>query len=344
MTVRKAHIRITLALIAPLIAGLFANPVGADTEEELEAAKERYQRILGEANAATAAYEAAYADYIRTADAVEETRAAIAYAESRIGRFDRRLAERARKAYQDGPSGSLELLLSSRSVTEFSDRMVFLDHLAQADADLVGRVAVLGEELRRRRSDLGKLLERQAGALAEAERNKGIIYDKLSEAQAEKEKFERQLAAERRTAQFANLAGTTVIPGAALQACPVPGSSFVDTFGAPRSGGRSHQGVDMMAPSGTPVYAAQSGTVQHSSSSLGGTQAYVYADNGDYTFYAHLSGYSGAGSGSHVSAGTHIGYVGDTGNASGTPHLHFEYHPGGGGAVNPYPYVKAVCG
>jgi murein DD-endopeptidase MepM/ murein hydrolase activator NlpD len=89
------------------------------------------------------------------------------------------------------------------------------------------------------------------------------------------------------------------------------------------------------------VYAAQSGTVRHSTSSLGGISAYVMGS--DTTFYAHLRGYGGAGAGQHVSAGSLIGYVGDTGNARGTPHLHFEYHPGGGGAVNPYPYVRAVC-
>jgi murein DD-endopeptidase MepM/ murein hydrolase activator NlpD len=97
----------------------------------------------------------------------------------------------------------------------------------------------------------------------------------------------------------------------------------------------------MMAPYGTPVYAAQSGTVSHSSSSLGGIQAYVHGS--DTTFYAHLQGFGGASSGSHVSAGSLIGYVGDSGNAAGTPHLHFEYHPGGGGPVNPYPYLRAVC-
>ena len=132
------------------------------------------------------------------------------------------------------------------------------------------------------------------------------------------------------------------VAGAALQACPAPGTSFTDTFGAPRSGGRTHKGVDMMGPAGSPVYAAQSGSVSHSSSSLGGNQAYVHGNSGDVTFYAHLQGY--AGGPRQVSAGEHIGYIGDTGNAQGSPHLHFEYHPGGGGAVNPYPYVKAVCG
>jgi peptidoglycan LD-endopeptidase LytH len=95
----------------------------------------------------------------------------------------------------------------------------------------------------------------------------------------------------------------------------------------------------MMGNYGMPIYAAQSGSVSRSSSSIGGLQAYVYAGNGDYTFYAHLQGYSGASG--QVSAGTLIGYMGDTGNAS-SPHLHFEYHPGGA-LTNPYPHVVAVC-
>jgi peptidoglycan LD-endopeptidase LytH len=124
-------------------------------------------------------------------------------------------------------------------------------------------------------------------------------------------------------------------------ACPVPGSSFVDSWGASRSGGRAHQGVDMMAGFGTPNYAVTSGTVRSSSSSLGGISLYLYGDDGNTYYSAHLQTITTTGA---VSQGQQIGETGNTGNASGgSPHTHFEVHPGGGGAVNPTPYVRAWC-
>jgi murein DD-endopeptidase MepM/ murein hydrolase activator NlpD len=126
--------------------------------------------------------------------------------------------------------------------------------------------------------------------------------------------------------------------------CPVAGNTwFVDTWGAPRSGGRTHKGVDMAAASGTPLVAMDNGKVRLGWHSAGGRQVYVYADNGTFYYYAHLSGYaSGLSSGQRVSKGQTIGYVGSTGNAS-TSHLHLGMGPRSGVYVNPYPTVAAVC-
>jgi peptidoglycan LD-endopeptidase LytH len=131
-------------------------------------------------------------------------------------------------------------------------------------------------------------------------------------------------------------------------ACPVAGAvTFVDSWGAPRSGGRAHQGVDMIAARGTPIAAIYSGTItQASTSSLGGISLWMRSDAGDVYYYAHLDGYAdGIASGVRVTEGQIVGYNGSTGNAPDyLPHLHFEYHPGGGSAVNPYPIVKSICG
>lgn len=123
--------------------------------------------------------------------------------------------------------------------------------------------------------------------------------------------------------------------------CPVAGPrSFADTWGAPRSGGRSHEGVDMMAPGGTPLVAVESGSATFKTNRLGGNAVWITGASGTKYYYAHLSAWEG--SSRSVSQGEVIGYVGATGNTS-VNHLHFEVHPFGGRAVNPYPYVRAVC-
>jgi murein DD-endopeptidase MepM/ murein hydrolase activator NlpD len=120
--------------------------------------------------------------------------------------------------------------------------------------------------------------------------------------------------------------------------CPVAGpSAYSDTWGAPRPGGRRHEGVDMIAPKGTPLVAVANGTVtRRRQNSNGALTVGLDADNGTHYFYGHLSAY--AGSEGRVSQGDVIGYVGNTGTT--VNHLHFEVHPGGGGPVDPTPYVR----
>ncbi len=123
--------------------------------------------------------------------------------------------------------------------------------------------------------------------------------------------------------------------------CPVAGpSAFGDTFGAPRPGGRKHEGVDMMSPYGTPLVAVVAGFANMKTTNLGGNSITFDGDDGNGYFYAHLSSWEG--SSRHVAAGEVIGYVGHTGDTTAN-HLHFEIHPGGGAAVDPYPTVRKYC-
>lgn len=128
--------------------------------------------------------------------------------------------------------------------------------------------------------------------------------------------------------------------------CPVGGPTwFNDTWGAPRSGGRTHKGVDMMGPRYTPLVAVGDGVVRLSYGSLGGNIVWLYADHGVNYFYAHLDSYpDGLTDGQRVVRGQVIGYMGDTGNpAPGAYHVHFGIYPGGIKAVNPYPTVARAC-
>jgi LysM repeat protein len=135
----------------------------------------------------------------------------------------------------------------------------------------------------------------------------------------------------------------------AIDVFPVQGPcSFGDTYGAPRSGGRVHEGVDVIAKAGQWVYAVKDGTLTRryldAPGSLSGNGWTLTTAGGTYFFYAHLSTFApGLSAGSVVKAGQIIGQIGMTGNAP-IPHLHFEVHPGGGPSINPTPVVKAVDG
>ena len=132
---------------------------------------------------------------------------------------------------------------------------------------------------------------------------------------------------------------------------PIQGQCyFGNTWHAPRGSGRLHEGVDVIASEGSLLYAVVDGTITKqywdSPGARAGNGLRVARDNGTYFTYLHMSDFApGIEVGTKVKAGDVIGFVGNTGS-SATPHLHFEIHPGGGAAVNPYPYLKEIddCG
>ena len=129
-----------------------------------------------------------------------------------------------------------------------------------------------------------------------------------------------------------------------LQAFPVQGRcGFTDSWQAPRPGGRKHEGVDIIGARGLAIYAVADGVITKmlTGGALSGNSIRLTIADGPYFFYAHLDGFAaGISAGQSVRAGQIIGYLGATGATSN--HLHFEVHPQGGAAVNPYPIVKAV--
>ena len=124
--------------------------------------------------------------------------------------------------------------------------------------------------------------------------------------------------------------------------CPINGPvSFVDSWGAPRHQGR-HQGVDLMSPRGTSNVAVVSGQAEMRGGGISGNGVRLRGDDGSLYYYFHLDSY--AGGSRRVTQGEVVGYTGSTGDAAGgATHTHFEIHPGGGAAVNPYPAVRAAC-
>lgn len=122
---------------------------------------------------------------------------------------------------------------------------------------------------------------------------------------------------------------------------PLPKQPLTDTWGGARSQGRSHEGIDIFAPRGTPVQATTQGIVSKVGENiLGGRVVVVVGPGGAGHYYAHLEDYADISPNDWVNAGDIIGYVGDSGNAKGTPtHVHYGIYINGS-AVNPYPLLQ----
>ncbi|MGH2692172.1 MAG: coiled-coil domain-containing protein, partial [Actinomycetota bacterium] len=225
MTVRKRRIQSALALV--LMVGLATLPTYAgaqSTAEKLEAAEARYSQLKEEANEATARYNDAYGALQATLEEIAATQRALDDARKRISGLQEQLDARARAAYQLGSTSTWDVLLEAQDLSEFSDRLVYLDRIAQDDADLATRVAVISEELRRHETNLARLEEEQRVLAEEAEREKNVVYEKLAEAEALREEYELELEQEQAAALAAAGAGGAApgqiqtVAGAGLQA------------------------------------------------------------------------------------------------------------------------------
>ena len=121
--------------------------------------------------------------------------------------------------------------------------------------------------------------------------------------------------------------------------CPVAHGTVYNDFGDDR-GDHLHQGNDILAKRGEPVLATFPGDTTNARASGAGMYVKLTSADGSFTYGMHLSKSSKEG---HYGTGDTIGYVGSTGNAGSTNHLHFEWHPGGRAAVDPFPYLSKVC-
>ncbi|HEX8480125.1 MAG TPA: M23 family metallopeptidase [Telluria sp.] len=135
------------------------------------------------------------------------------------------------------------------------------------------------------------------------------------------------------------------MPKPAMLPVPVEGvgvRALRDTWDAARSEGRTHEGIDIFAKRGTPVLATTEGIVaQVGTNRLGGLVVWVIGPGGQRHYYAHLDRYADVEAGLRIQPGQVLGYVGNTGNAENTPpHLHYGVYDVGG-AINPYPLLRA---
>jgi murein DD-endopeptidase MepM/ murein hydrolase activator NlpD len=317
-------------------------PVNPVTPLAQETARVTVQGLNAEVAKAAAAQVAA-------AQGVERATSEVALLEARLATLAAEERERAARLvvakervkkmavarYVATPTASLNDVLESGSFTEGARRLAMLAAVAASDQrriaehDAAERDA--GTEVRQVLQDLDRARASLTAASAA-----------LEQANAELAASTGRLAAAE--ARSALVAGGFLFPVAGRH-------SYTDTFGAPRMFGTAfahlHEGTDIFALSGTPLVAVERGVlIKVGVAGLGGVRLWLVGASGTRYYYAHLSGFApGAADGKVVEAGEVVGYVGNTGNAVNTPsHLHFEVHPGGGPAVNPYPLLRIVDG
>lgn len=360
MAASKTPKRVLLVIsIAAVTGSLFPLSSSAVTRAQVDEACRESQDQLAEFRAARAEFEQAALDYEAALNEVAQLEHKQGRIQSSVDSHTEdlvvvqdQLEEQAVQMYMRGGFNSPGIIFSASSVDQVMTTSEFLNSATLGGQESINDLVAARGELTRFQDDLEEVHRELSAAEADAldirNRQESAMeaeqaaYDRLSgrckdlTAQYEREQAERRAREEQRRRGSVQV-GHFICPF-------TPGrSSFIDSWGFPRSGGRSHRGVDMFAARGEPMYAVQAGTARASSNRLGGITVHLRADTGHNYYYAHLDSTAFSGS-KRVAQGEVVGYNGDTGNARGTsPHLHFEIRPGGGAAVNPYPTVRAAC-
>jgi murein DD-endopeptidase MepM/ murein hydrolase activator NlpD len=254
-----------------------------------------------------------------------------------MAEIEARVVAAANRLYRTSDTMALQGLLSAQSFGELQSGAFALAHLSELDAATLDDFERAEANLQRLRDDIMEKSSALGRTRSQLNEETDLLQDRFRAVTAEYNRLKRKLAA------AARQAFGVVVNGKGMT-CPVAAPhSFIDSWGFPRSGGRTHEGTDLMAAMGAPLVAITTGTVTEPPvGALAGNWLILSGDDGNNYYYMHNQ--KNLVTHGRVRAGQQIATLGDTGNAKGgSPHLHFEYHPGRGGPVNPYPLLMQVC-
>jgi len=319
--------RAGVAAVVLVLSVVGASPASA--AGDVDAAQARANRAARELARATSAVAVAE-------DQLASLQARVSDARAKVAGLRALLEGLALSQYLHG--GAQPLALDARDLNRWARGRALLRLASLSTEDALERTRAARVELAEVESGVGRTVRERRAALTS-------LRDQQRRAVAELERLAvAQRKAASKTGGAAGAKPATAPSAIATKgpwACPVQGPhSFSNDYGAPRGGGASHQGNDILAPRGTPVVANVGGSVEQHPNRLGGLAYYLHGDDGRTYYGAHLESFGASG---RVAMGTVIGAVGNTGDAQGGPtHLHFEIHEGGG-VVNPYPTLVRYC-
>lgn len=346
-------------IVVSLVVALSSIPSGAGAAtlaQRKAEAKLVVNRIVSMDASLTAVakdYEAAYSSYEALSSRVEQLRQQLSMTEEELTVDQDRLNTRVSDIYKSGKINLIDVIVGARSFDHFMTRLQFLARIVELDAETVRNVELLKSSIASAEASITARRDEQRVQLAITQSKSLEMEQRLKDeravltkikadikklAEAELARRRALAAAKYSTQASAKVSADFVFPVA------FPYSWSGDDWHAPRTG-HLHQGTDIFAAIGTPLYAVVSGEIQRShptEQGLGGITLWVYGDDGNHYYYAHMDRLkSGMYDGRRVKAGEVVGWCGKTGNARTTPpHLHFEIHPGGGDAVNPMPILS----
>jgi peptidoglycan LD-endopeptidase LytH len=300
--------------------------------------------LRAQANQAAARYAEARTAYARVGDQVADLERQVSDIEARLAPLRLLVTRQAVALYQGDVAVAAVMHVEAAVAMLRSDRAAHLvADLSARDLPAIHTLLAAKQRLRDRQSDLEARRREQDATMAGLTAQREQISAQLDELAAElpQKSARRPLPRASRSAPALGQRLRGAAPPTSF-VCPIDGPlAFSDDFGAPRGGGRRHMGNDMLSPRGTPNVAVVNGTIETRPWSGGGVTIFLHADDGNTFVYMHLLRIEGAVP-RRVVQGEVIGLTGNTGHSFGY-HTHFEYHPGGGDAVSPYPLLSAAC-